>query len=139
MNRGTQFGKSMLTLYQSYKAYMEAELAPHLTMGQLTVLEYAMDLQGVKPSEMIEHLHTTPAAVTMLLDRMEKSELIVRKKDEHDRRKVWIHLTEKGRREGLRGIGIRERFFDQTLNHISSHNQKLFLMLLNKMVQEVKQ
>ena len=47
-----------------------------------------MSNERMKPSDLIEYLSTTPAAVTTLLDRMEKAELIVRVRDEKDRRIV---------------------------------------------------
>ncbi len=112
---------------------MEQQLAPHLTEGQFNVLDYlqSQDTQ-LKPSDLLEHLATTPAAVTTLLDRMEKNGLIERQRDQQDRRIVWIHLTDKGIGECERGSNIREQFLQQCLNRISSHNQQLFIYLLGK-------
>ncbi|WP_217437291.1 MULTISPECIES: MarR family transcriptional regulator [unclassified Paenibacillus] len=135
MNVVTQeFAKLWWKLSKDLRTHMETELAPTLTEGQLTVLELLMfsGQQRMKPSDFTDVLATTPAAVTTLLDRMEKSGLISRERDEKDRRIVWVLVTDKGREECERGIQIRERFLQAYLSRISSHNQQLLVYLLGK-------
>ena len=127
-----QFAELWFKLSKEMKAYMEEALAPTLTESQLAVLEYLFSHDQVKPSDLIDYLATTPAAVTTLLDRMEKNGLVVRKRDARDRRIVWIHLTEKGKEEGKRGMRIREQYMNQLLSRISAHNQRLLIYLLGK-------
>lgn len=128
-----EFAKLWSKLSKDWKAHMETKLAPGLTEGQLHVLELLLDSEDrKKPSDLIEVLETTPAAVTTLLDRMEKNELIERVRDEKDRRIVWVHVTDKGRAECVRGVRVREEFLNATLNRISAHNQKLLMYLLDK-------
>lgn len=133
----TEFTRLWSKITKDLKLHMETELAPSLTEGQLHVLEVLQEgeKQGqgrMKPSDLLEHLHTTPAAITTLLDRMEKNELIVRQRDEKDRRIVWIIPTEKGLSEQERGLRIRNTFIDAQLDRISSHNQQLLVYLLGK-------
>lgn len=127
-----QFARLWLKLSKDLKIHMENELAPSLTESQLNVLELLIARERMKPSDLLEYLATTPAAVTTLLDRMEKNELIVRERDEKDRRIVWIHVTEKGKAECRRGIEIRDKFLNAYLDRISAHNQQLLVYLLGK-------
>ncbi|MDF2725098.1 MAG: MarR family transcriptional regulator [Paenibacillus sp.] len=127
-----QFVKLWSKISKDLKAHMETQLAPALTEGQLNVLEVLMTQERMKPSDLLEHLHTTPAAVTTLLDRMEKNELIVRQRDEKDRRIVWIIPTETGLEQCVRGVDIRNEFIHSQLDRISSHNQQLLVYLLGK-------
>jgi DNA-binding MarR family transcriptional regulator len=128
-----EFARLWSKLSKNWKEHMENELAPSLTEGQLHVLELLLGSEEKKkPSDLIEVLETTPAAVTTLLDRMEKNELIERVRDEKDRRIVWVHVTDKGRTECERGVRIREQYLNATLNRISAHNQKLLMYLLEK-------
>lgn len=136
MNPAEQFAKLMFELTKKYNAYMDEALSPYLTEAQLTVLEFVHEQKKVKPSDILPYLATSPAAVTMLLDRMEKSGLIARLRDEKDRRIVWVNLTEKGKREVVRGKKMRERFFQTMLGAISEHNQQLFLYLFRKLIEE---
>lgn len=127
-----EFGKLWLKLSKELKSQMEAQLSPTLTEGQLNVLELLASEERMKPSDFIEFLATTPAAVTTLLDRMEKNELIARERDEKDRRIVWVNVTDKGKAEYERGIRIREELLDSYLNRISAHNRQLLVYLLGK-------
>jgi DNA-binding MarR family transcriptional regulator len=127
-----EFAKLWSKISKDLHMHMENELAPALTEGQLNVLEVLLAHDRMKPSDLLDYLNTTPAAVTTLLDRMEKNELIVRQRDENDRRIVWIIPTEKGRAECERGLNIRNSFIHAQLDRISSHNQQLLLYLLGK-------
>ncbi|OXM88010.1 MarR family winged helix-turn-helix transcriptional regulator [Paenibacillus rigui] len=127
-----EFAKLWWKLSKDLRHHMETELAPTLTEGQLTVLELLMSQERMKPSDFISFLATTPAAITTLLDRMEKAELVIRERDEKDRRIVWVLVTDKGKEECQRGIQIRERFLQNYLSRISSHNQQLLVYLLGK-------
>lgn len=127
-----EFGKLWSKMSRDLKTHMETELAPALTEGQLAVLEVLVPETRMKPSDFLPYLSTTPAAVTTLLDRMEKAELIGRVRDEKDRRIVWVTATAKGEAECARGVEARKQFLDSYLNRISSHNQQLLVYLLGK-------
>ncbi|TVY11671.1 MarR family winged helix-turn-helix transcriptional regulator [Paenibacillus cremeus] len=129
-----EFAKLWWKLSKDLRTHMETELAPTLTEGQLTVIELLLGSgkDKMKPSDFIDHLDTTPAAITTLLDRMEKNGLIARERDAKDRRIVWVVVTEKGLQECERGVQIRERFLQAYLSRISSHNQQLLVYLLGK-------
>lgn len=127
-----EFAKLWAKLTKDYQTHMESELAPSLTASQLTVLEVLSTQGKMKPSELIPILATTPAAITMLLDRMERGELIRRERDLVDRRIVWVSNTDKGKEETTRGLQVRNEFLESVLDRLSSHNQQLFIYLLGK-------
>ncbi|WP_028546713.1 MarR family winged helix-turn-helix transcriptional regulator [Paenibacillus taiwanensis] len=127
------FSKLWSKLSKDYKGVMDEALAPSLTESQLIVLERVSEYERVKPSDLLQHLATTPAAVTTLLDRMEKNALIIRERDLGDRRIVWVSLTPFGQQEMRRGIHIRESYWNDILNRISTHNQQLLILLLSKL------
>ncbi|MFC6332207.1 MarR family winged helix-turn-helix transcriptional regulator [Paenibacillus septentrionalis] len=129
------FSKLWNKLSRDWKLTLEQELAP-LTEGQLHILELLLEAEAMKPSDLIQYLNTTPAAITTILDRMERNELITRERDERDRRVVWIHVTEKGFAEAVRGSSIRKMIIEQSLDRISSHNQQLLVYLLGKVASQ---
>lgn len=132
-----QFSKLWLTMLSDYQAYMEKELAPNLTEVQLHTLERILSMERAKPSDLIAHLDISPAAISTLVDRMERNELLVRQRDEHDRRIVWLHVTDKGISEFERGLQIRREYFASRLDALSEHNQKLLVFLMGKIVPEL--
>jgi DNA-binding MarR family transcriptional regulator len=132
MDNAADFVKSWTKLTKEWNAQMEAELAPLLTVGQLEVLELLKVYEPMKPSELLPHLETTPAAITTLLDRMERGGLVERNRDEGDRRIVWVTMTDLGRTEVERGLAVRSAIVNQSLDLVSSHNRQLLVYLISK-------
>lgn len=127
-----EFARLWMKMTKEWKTHLEDELAPNLTEGQLVVLELLVQHQPMKPSDLLVFLTTTPAAITTLLDRMERGGLVVRNRDESDRRIVWITATDKGLAEAERGIALRDAYIAEALDRISLHNQQLLVYLLGK-------
>ncbi|WP_256757397.1 MarR family winged helix-turn-helix transcriptional regulator [Cohnella sp. WQ 127256] len=132
MDNAADFVKSWTKLTKEWNAQMEAELAPQLTVGQLEVLELMQAYEPMKPSDLLPHLETTPAAITTLLDRMERAGLVERNRDEGDRRIVWVTMTALGRSEVERGVEVRSVIVNRSLEHVSSHNRQLLVYLIGK-------
>ncbi|TYP72618.1 DNA-binding MarR family transcriptional regulator [Paenibacillus methanolicus] len=121
-----------MKISKDWKSHLEDGLSPALTEGQLNVLELLLQHQPMKPSDLLVYLATTPAAITTLLDRMERGGLVTRSRDDSDRRIVWVTVTEKGEDEARRGLELRDAYITEALDKISSHNQQLLVYLLGK-------
>jgi len=136
MESAAEFVKSWMKLTKEWNAELDQALAPGLTSGQLHVLEILREREPMKPSDFLPLLETTPAAVTTLLDRMERGGLVERRRDERDRRIVWVHMTDLGRREAERGVALRNAIVARSLERLSLHNRKLLVYLLGKIAGE---
>ena len=68
-----------------------------LPRGQPPVLFKLEDHEGIVQAELAKILEVTPATLTNLLHRMERSDLVRREKDETDIRATRVYLTEKGK------------------------------------------
>jgi DNA-binding MarR family transcriptional regulator len=68
-----------------------------LTTSQLLVMEIISKLGSPSPSTIAREMVLSQATVTSLLDRLTKSELVVRIKSDQDKRSVTVDLTERGR------------------------------------------
>lgn len=132
MENAAEFVKSWTKLTKDWNAQMEEELAPQLTVGQLEVLELLLAHEPMKPSDLLPFLETTPAAITTLLDRMERAGLVERNRDEGDRRIVWVTMTKLGRSEVERGVHVRNAIVNRSLDRVSSHNRQLLVYLFGK-------
>jgi len=68
-----------------------------LTPSQLIVLQIiALDGKAL-PSTVAKAARLTQATVTSLVDKLAQARFVVRQRDTEDRRRIWIHATEKGR------------------------------------------
>lgn len=108
-----------------------------VTGSQLVVMKKINERGQMTVSEVAEDLCVSLSAVTALVDRLCKAGHITRRRDERDRRVVWLELTpggkdvletcEAGRRRVL------ERFFsklgDEDLSRLIEINDKLLAIL----------
>ena len=70
----------------------------NITIGQALVLFFLLDKDGSAVKDIAQGLQLDSPAVSRLVDRLLKEDLIIRKKDDNeDRRLLQICLTEKGR------------------------------------------
>lgn len=67
-----------------------------LSISQFGVLEILYHLGPLSPRDLCAKLLRSSGNVTLILDNLEKRELIRRERDQRDRRMVTIHLTEAG-------------------------------------------
>jgi DNA-binding MarR family transcriptional regulator len=87
-------------------ARLNVLLAPHdVTLGQYFVLRELWRHEGLTQRELSERIAIQEQSTVATIDAMEKRDLVLRVRSTQDRRKIHIHLTERGRglREALLG------------------------------------
>jgi MarR family 2-MHQ and catechol resistance regulon transcriptional repressor len=67
-----------------------------LTVGQFGVLEALLHLGPLHQCELAQKLLNTGGNVTMIIDNLEKRNLVRRERSVEDRRFIRVHLTEEG-------------------------------------------
>lgn len=68
-----------------------------LTMSQLRVLFMLNAIPGAPAGMVAETLKVRPSTATGVVDRLVKQDLVKRRRDADDRRRVRVYLTERGR------------------------------------------
>ena len=85
-------------LIRMYYSRIQSQLAEvGLYRGQPPILMLLYKNDGMSQKEMARALNLSPATMTVTLKRMEKAGLVLREMDEHDKRILRVHLSEKGR------------------------------------------
>jgi DNA-binding MarR family transcriptional regulator len=70
----------------------------NLTLPQANML-YKLQKEGVqRVTDLAELLCMTPGGLTLLCDKLEEKKLILRYRDEVDRRSVYLEISEEGKR-----------------------------------------
>ena len=83
----------------SVQAGLERALdASGLSEGQFGILEVLLHLGPKSPTELRRTVFRSGGNVTMVTDNLEKRGLVERRRDEKDRRRLTVHLTQQGRR-----------------------------------------
>jgi DNA-binding MarR family transcriptional regulator len=103
-----------------------------MTTSQLIVLQN-LNTQGEMTARQIaESMNLTQATVTSLLDRLQERDWITRQRREHDRRRVYVQLSEAGRKQLERTPeSLQERFVSQ-LGALQAWEQSAILAALQR-------
>jgi DNA-binding MarR family transcriptional regulator len=75
----------------------DAHMATGITGSQFFVLQKIGSRGRMTVSEVADKLSVSLSAITALVDRLVQAGLVVRSRDEQDRRLVWLEATDKGR------------------------------------------
>ena len=91
---------------------------PNLSFSQFAVLEALYHLGPMCQRELAAKILKSPRNITMVVDNLEKRELVRRERNSGDRRMLDVHLTDEGRR-------LFEKIFPR---HIEALNQELGIL-----------
>jgi MarR family 2-MHQ and catechol resistance regulon transcriptional repressor len=106
---------------ESLSSKINLELSEYrLTESQFGVLDALLHLGPMKHKEIGKKILKSGGNITMVINNLERRELVQRKRGEQDKRQFIIHLTSKGKDKIL-----------ETLPHISKSIKKHF-EILNK-------
>ena len=105
-----------------------------LTGPQLVILLEVSKFDEVSVGKIAKAISLSQATVTGILERLEKRELILRRRDDIDRRRVLVRITE----DGLRLLEIapppmQESFVEQ-FNALEDWEQAMILSSLQRLV-----
>ena len=112
------------------QAFTSLDLAPI----QFAALEYISRNAGCSQKEIATHIETAPPALVGPLERLERRRLILRVREESDRRLACVSLTEEGKvflLEARQRVQDVDRALVETLN---KEERKTLLTLLHKIL-----
>ena len=107
------------------------------TRVQWIALFYIGKAGEISQKELSDYMDIKESSMVRLIDRMEKEELVERRKDLEDRRITKIILTDKGKfvKEELMPRG--QAFQDDVLKGISKENLEIFKEVLQRMTDNI--
>ncbi|WP_346939003.1 MarR family transcriptional regulator [uncultured Clostridium sp.] len=107
------------------------------TRVQWIALFYIGKAGEISQKELSDYMDIKESSMVRLIDRMEKEELVERRKDSEDRRISKIILTDRGKflKEELMPIG--QEFQNDVVKGISKENLEVFKEVLQRMTYNI--
>lgn len=102
-----------------------------ITPPQFNALQFLVDEGELTVSELSSRLFLAPSTITDLIDRMEKNALVIRIRDDKDRRIVKIRVQDKGNRLINQVIAKRCDYLNSLLKDMSYEDMQKFIGYLN--------
>lgn len=105
-----------------------------LTESQVNVLELLHNLGPLPQKEIAKSLSVTGGNITMVVDNLQKRDLVERKRWQEDRRVVHVQLTDLGRETIESYIPLHIKKVLGTFDGLDPKEQKLLQSLCDKLV-----
>ncbi|AQQ52856.1 MarR family winged helix-turn-helix transcriptional regulator [Planococcus lenghuensis] len=109
-----------------------------ITPPQFVALQWLFEHGDMTIGDLSNKMFLAFSTTTDLVDRMEKNELVLRVRDEQDRRVVRIHLLKEGERIIEEVIKKRQHYLQDVLTDFSPDEVKQLSTLLEKLHREMK-
>lgn len=109
----TRLEEVLMEIGRRLHVEFDAHMVSGITGSQFFVLQKISAKGRLTVSEVADKLSVSLSAITALVDRLVQAGLVVRSRDEQDRRLVWLEATEKGRKilascmEGRRQVAAK--------------------------------
>ncbi|HWK24833.1 MAG TPA: MarR family transcriptional regulator [Ureibacillus sp.] len=108
-----------------------------ITPPQFVALQWLHESGDMTIGELSNKMYLAFSTTTDLVDRMEKNELVVRIRDEQDRRVVHIHLLEEGERIIQEVIQKRQNYLQDVLVDFDEEEVESLSKLLHRLYQQM--
>lgn len=104
-----------------------------ITPPQFDALQWLYEFGDMTIGELSNKMYLAHSTLTVLIDRMEKAELVKRVKDEQDRRVVQIHILPLGETIIQEVIEKRQQYLKQLMEQFEADEEAELLGLLSKL------
>ncbi len=101
--------------------------------GQPPMLFVLNEKDGQSQKELADRLNLTPATITVMLKRMERSNLVMRKQDEEDQRISRVYITEEGRELYKKTQQVMTNLNDECFENFTMEERVILRRLLMQM------
>jgi len=105
-----------------------------LTGPQLMILREIANRKEITPGQIANAVSLSQATVTGILERMEKRDLLTRKRSENDKRRSLVRLTELGRQTVENAPPLMQEAFVERFNGLQEWERMLILSSLQRLV-----
>lgn len=108
---------------------------PQLTGTQYAITRYINENKAeTKQKDLEKYFNIRRSTATVILQTMEKNDLILRKTSQEDARIKIIELTSLGQKIAQQAIDIFEAMENKLIENISQEEQAFFLKIVNQMI-----
>lgn len=109
-----------------------------ITPPQFIALQWLFEHGDMTIGDLSNKMYLAFSTTTDLVDRMEKNELVVRIREEQDRRVVRIKLLKEGERIIEEVIKKRQDYLENVMANFSEEEEAQFSLLLEKLHKNMK-
>ena len=105
-----------------------------LTPAQMHAIEIMGHQESLRMKELAQKLGVTTGTLTVMIDRLEQNDLILRKPNENDRRSIVLVLTKKGQKYFKEHHKLHLELTSEITSSLNEDETKQFYTFIEKLV-----
>lgn len=130
-----QLLKAIIHTFDSMEEEMKGKSdMVELTSRQIFCIEQIKSLENPNLSELAEVMNIAKPSMTVMINRLEKNQLVQKVQSDSDRRTAHIHLTEKGEKAAGLHEELHAKIADILVSDLTESEQEILIVLLNKAI-----
>ncbi|MEM9104392.1 MAG: MarR family transcriptional regulator [Pseudomonadota bacterium] len=110
-----------------------------IKVPHLDILANLYRFEGISQQDLAHKLLVGRSNISMLLPQIEKRGLIIRQKDETDKRVLRLYLTDKGREITLKALAIELELIEHSMSTTTVDECNFVGDVMNRMVQRMNE
>ena len=122
--------RRMVRATEHYSSQLQRQTG--LTTAKLTVLRRLAEVDGTSLAPLAESIGISQATLTVLVVQLESKGLVIRRRDEEDRRRIHLHLTEAGWQMLSSAPSLIQESFQQRLADLSEQERQQVITILQQ-------
>lgn len=103
-----------------------------LNASQLLVLQHISHTNKALPSDIARSVDLKQATVTVLVNKLEDAGLVTRRRDDKDRRRVWVELTDAGQVTLTQSPDLLQNRFEHAFDNLEEWEQAMIISALER-------
>lgn len=133
----------LFTAFHVTNRHIQQEMAValkdmNLTGPQFFILYLLSTSEEMKSTELAAKLDVKPSAITVMIDRLLKNDLVSRQRDENDRRIVKLELTTGGREVFEMAKKVRRGIFSRYLAYLDEADVGQLVTIYEKLAAAIE-
>ncbi|OYD14680.1 hypothetical protein CH333_07485 [candidate division WOR-3 bacterium JGI_Cruoil_03_44_89] len=130
--------KCIPKIIKSISLFMPKEIAGlRLTESQVLTLSSLFGREVWKMTELSESVNINLSAMTGVVDSLVRNELVERKRDVKDRRRVLVHLTSRGKKIARKIRTTRKRKIRNIIEYLNEDEREAIISGFEKAVKAI--
>ncbi len=110
-----------------------------LSRQELLAIEMLGEAGACIMRGLADQLYLAVNTVTTLVDNLEKRGLVRRERDEQDRRLIWVHLDDAGKKVFASLQEERHRLCEALLESLNEDEQEIYLVITRKIARRARE
>jgi len=134
----SSYGYNTRILHRAFDRLLQRQLADHgIRNSHWYFLRILWEREGLTQRELSDETNLTEPSTVIMLNQMEQSGLIRKKKDPDDKRKLRIFLTPKAKRLEKRLLPIAVQLNELAAREVSEDDLETFIRVARKMTENL--